>query len=69
MSQRRFPPPWTVEELDAMLAHGALARKNSLTETGGCREDVLSCLPRGDRAGCDLVDCPQRCAGAGRHGI
>ena len=31
---RRFPPPWSVEELDAMLADGAPARNNSLTEAG-----------------------------------
>ena len=34
MPGRRFPSPWSVEELDAILAHGAQARKNSLTETG-----------------------------------
>jgi hypothetical protein len=34
MSGRRFPPPRSVEESDTMLAHGAPARKNSVTETG-----------------------------------
>ena len=36
-----------------------------LLKRGDCRESVLSCLPRGDRAGCDLVRCSQRRAGAG----
>ena len=36
---------------------------------GDCREGVLSCLPRGDRAGCDLVDCSPGRAGAGGPGI
>ncbi len=56
---RRFPPPWSVEELETMLAHGALARKNSLTETGGCREDVLSCLSHGGLAGFGRMACSQ----------
>jgi len=34
MTDRGFPPPWSVEELDAMLADGAPARNNSLTEAG-----------------------------------
>ncbi len=40
-----------------------------LLKRGGCREGVLSRLPRVDRAGCDLVDCSQRCAGDGGPGI
>jgi len=40
-----------------------------LLKRRGCGESVLSCLPRGDRAGCDLVGCSQRRAGAGGSGI
>jgi len=35
----------------------------------GCRESVLGCLPRGNRAGGDLGDCSQYNARAGRPGI
>jgi len=47
------------------------ARRSSdySTMKGGCCEGVLSCLPRGDRAGCDLVDCSQQRAGTGGPSI
>jgi len=40
-----------------------------LLKRGGSHQGVLSCLPRGDRAGCDLVGCSQRRTGANRSGI
>jgi hypothetical protein len=40
-----------------------------LLKRGGCREGVLSRLPCGDCAGCDLGDCSQQCAGTGGPGI
>ena len=66
---RRFPPPWSVEELDAMLADAFQCETIRLLKRRSCGEGVLSCLSRRYRAGCDLVDCPQRRAGAGRPGI
>ena len=56
------------------IGRGACRRRSSAREfrslkRGSCREGVLSCLPRGDRAGCDLVDCSQPHAGAGGPGI
>jgi hypothetical protein len=41
----------------------------SLTLGRGCREGVLSRLPRSDRRGCNLVDCSQQRAGAGGPSI
>ena len=56
------------------IGRGACRRRSSAREfrslkRGSCREGVLSCLPRGDRASCDLVDCSQPHAGAGGPGI
>jgi hypothetical protein len=30
MPARRLPPPWSIEELDVMLADGAPVRENSV---------------------------------------
>jgi hypothetical protein len=69
----RFPPPWTVGELDATTTKplpAALQRERIRSlKRGGCHEGVLSCLPRGDLAGCDLGDCSQQRAGTGGPGI
>jgi hypothetical protein len=52
-----------------MLADGAVAGNNSLMKRGDYREGVLSCLPRGGCAGCDLVGCSQYRAGTCRPSI
>jgi hypothetical protein len=56
------------------IGHDACPRRSSAKEfaslkRGGCREGVLSCLPRGDRTGCDLVDCSRPRAGTSGPGI
>jgi hypothetical protein len=64
----RFPPPWFDEELDSLPA--TLRRERiRLRKRGGYREGILSCLPSGDRSGCDLDDCSQPRAGAGGPSI
>jgi hypothetical protein len=47
----------------------ASAEEFAHLKRGDYREGVLSRLPRGDRTGCDLVDCSQQRAEAGGQGI
>jgi hypothetical protein len=64
-SPRRFPRPGQSRNWTRCLPTTLQRETIRLLKRGDCRESVLSCLPRGDRAGCDLVGCSQRRAGAG----
>src|SRR5215471_4781790 len=50
-------------------AHGGQRGESCPIRREGCRESVLGCLPRGNRAGGDLGDCSQYSARTSGPGI